>query len=48
MRNALADGELNAYIRAASGNLERLIEREAWRQSSLRNPWTLEMWRTTS
>jgi hypothetical protein len=38
MRDAIADGDLGAYILTISGQFERLIERECFRQMSLGIP----------
>jgi hypothetical protein len=38
MRNALADGRLHAFVKARNGRIERLIEREEWRQEAFGIP----------
>ena len=38
MRDALADGDLHAFIRTKSGQIEELVDREDWRQKSFGVP----------
>jgi hypothetical protein len=38
MRNALADGQLHAFVKARNGRIECLIEREEWREEAFGVP----------
>ena len=38
MRGALADGDLPAFIKTKSGQMEQLVDRESWRQPAFGTP----------